>query len=204
MKNNYLVQAWLVLVLAICFGAALAGVQVGLGPRIERNKRAKTLRQIPSLIHGQGQVESVAIDGQNLQVTLVDGQTQTLAVESVNFGEQAAMKITQAGEQVGWVVRASGQGYADVIELLIGLSPDASTITGIAVLSQKETPALGDKITTADFRGQFAGTEADGSLAVTRDGGSIEPITAATISSRSVCDIVNEAVSRWQPKLKAD
>ncbi len=204
MKNNYLVQAWLVLVLAIGFGAALAGVQVGLGPRIEQNKRAKTLRQIPSLVRGDWQIESVAIDGQRLQVALAGGQTQTLVVESVNFGEKAAMKIMQADQHIGWVVRASGQGYADVIELLVGLSPDASTLTGIAVLSQKETPALGDKITTADFRSQFTGAQADGSLSVVKDGGSIESITAATISSRSVCDIVNDAVDQWQAKLKAD
>ena len=40
MEKNVLKQAWLVLVLAVCFGAALAGVHVGLSGRIEANRRA--------------------------------------------------------------------------------------------------------------------------------------------------------------------
>jgi electron transport complex protein RnfG len=40
----------------------------------------------------------------------------------------------------GWVVKTKGQGYADTIELLLGLSPDLRTITGLFILDQKETP----------------------------------------------------------------
>ena len=46
MKNNYLVQAWLVLALAVGFGAALASVQVALQPRIDENKRNETYEYI--------------------------------------------------------------------------------------------------------------------------------------------------------------
>ena len=52
LRLTLLREAWLVLVLAAGFGAALAAVQTGLGERIEANKRAQTLGQVPSLIFG--------------------------------------------------------------------------------------------------------------------------------------------------------
>ncbi len=180
MKVQYLIDAWLVLLLAVCFGAALAGVQMALADRIAANEKNKTLSRIPQLI---------------------PGADPTKIIERTLDGETVYQVRNRAGEPVGWAVTAVGDGYADKIRLLIGLSPDASALTGIDVLSQKETPALGDNITTADFRQQFAGKPTDDPLKVDQDGGGIEALTAATISSRSVCDIVNKAVARWKPRL---
>jgi len=51
-RGNLLGQAWLVLCLSLAFGAALAGVEIGLGPTITENKRNETFGQIPSLVPG--------------------------------------------------------------------------------------------------------------------------------------------------------
>ena len=52
LKQNPIVQAWLVLLLAVCFGASLAGVHLKLAPVIETNKRNETLQQVPQLVLG--------------------------------------------------------------------------------------------------------------------------------------------------------
>jgi hypothetical protein len=52
-RSSNLVQAWLVLVLAVGFGVSLAGVQLALGPVIESNKTNETLEKVPELVLGK-------------------------------------------------------------------------------------------------------------------------------------------------------
>ena len=52
MKLTYIKSGWLVLVLALLFGAILAGVQISLNPRIAANQRNETYSRIPQLISG--------------------------------------------------------------------------------------------------------------------------------------------------------
>jgi electron transport complex protein RnfG len=77
--------------------------------------------------------------------------------------------------------------------MLVGINSDY-TIKDVAILSQTETPGLGSKITEKEFTGQFIGlSSAD--LALSRDGGSIDAITGATISSRAVTDTIREKMA---------
>jgi len=182
-KKGYLTQAWLVLLLATGFGAALAGVHLTLKDEIAENKRRDTLGRIPTLVPGAEKGEVARLAG-----TLVYGA------------------VDADGRQVGWVVPASGQGYNDRIELLIGLDPEALTLTGLYVLDQKETPGLGNKITSRKvFLDQFAGLMLDKALKVDKDdpAGTINAISGATISSRAVCDIVNGVVERLGEALRS-
>ena len=90
-------------------------------------------------------------------------------------------------------------GFTGKIELMVGLLKDG-TINNTAVLSHKETPGLGDKMDVAksDFPLQFMGKNANNySLAVTKDGGDVDAITAATISSRAFCDAVQRATDSY-------
>lgn len=205
LRESFLGQAWLVLVLALVFGGTLAGVQVGLQDRIEANLRAETLGRIPSLVLGS-EVDidaEVGIEEDRLEVPLIDGSiTQLQIAESEIAGHQVFEVFdSDSQDRLGWVARGAGQGYADQIEILVGLRPDGSEITGLYVLSQKETPALGDGITKAPFRSRFEGVPTDRPLEVAReervadgDASKILALTAATISSQSVCDIVNRTV----------
>ena len=86
---------------------------------------------------------------------------------------------------------------ADKIELLVGFDPGMDTITGLFVLDQKETPGLGNKIITPKWRGQFIGRQLATPLAAVKGGAQkaheIDAITGATISSKSVVNIINTA-----------
>jgi electron transport complex protein RnfG len=105
-------------------------------------------------------------------------------------------------------VPASGQGFADRIELLVGLNTDLSTITGLYVLNQKETPGLGNLITSDElFLNQFAGKSTEEPLvAVKTDpvagSNQIRALTGATISSESVADIVNDAMDNLKGPIR--
>ena len=83
-------------------------------------------------------------------------------------------------------------GFSGEIKVMVGLLPDG-TINDVAVLEHSETPGLGDKMDKkkSDWSLQFQGKNpADFKIAVTKDGGEIDAITASTISSRAFCDAV--------------
>lgn len=173
------------------FGAALATMQVNLSGIIAANKLNETLQKIPELIQDQATPgDPKDIESKPGTVTVEkDGKSKTYAVY------QAIHK----GQQAGWVIKTGGQGYADKIELLLGVGPGGEEITGLFVLEQKETPGLGNKITFADWRGQFIGKKTNLPLKVVKSksdsGNTIDAITGATISSVAVTNIINRTVA---------
>jgi len=184
-KGHPLADAWLVLVLSVVFGATLALVEVVLGGG-DRDLEL-TLDQVP---------------------TLVPGATTGEPDESLVPGRRVFRALDDSGKLVGWVVQGQGQGYADKIDLLVGLDPKATTLTGLYVLRHKETPGLGDGITSPEFLGQFSGVSTSLTLLARqapadKTTGVIKALTGATISSGSVCNIVNETVAAVKEPLAA-
>ncbi len=90
------------------------------------------------------------------------------------------------------------KGFSGEIWLMVGLKADGS-INKISVIDQKETPGLGTKIMADKFKSQFENKFPNKSkLMVTKDGGEIDAITAATISSRAFCDAVDRAYKTYR------
>ena len=75
---------------------------------------------------------------------------------------------------------------------MVGVGTDG-TVTGVEVVKTAETSGLGANASTPAFRDQFVGQS--GVLAVSKDGGSIDALTGATITSRSVTNGVNSALA---------
>ena len=189
-QHGYLRQAWLVIVLAFVYGGALAGVHTALAPRIEENKRQETYDVIPDLVPGAAKE-----------------QTVELTVQATDGKDQRVYKTHDSdGNHNGWVLSAVGTGFADRIEVLIGLDAELSTLTGLYVLDQKETPGLGDYITQPEFRERFRGKRTSPPMeAVQSDPQAPQEILAisgATISSWAVCTIVNKAIDQLQDPIK--
>lgn len=203
LKNSNLAQAWLVLLLATLFGTALAGIQAKLGPVIEANKVKETMVKIPVLVLGEDLAAELAADNQTLTI-------KSRVVEIKKNGTTKYYTVYDAwlpeGKMVGHVVKAAGQGYADKIELLVGVDAQGKRITGLFVLEQKETPGLGAKILEDAWRGQFKEKSTEKTLSVVKGGevkdDEIDAISGATISSKSVTGIVNTTVADVASKLQ--
>jgi electron transport complex protein RnfG len=107
--------------------------------------------------------------------------------------------LDSSGKLMGIVFRVFPQGYAGAIPIMVGLDLD-QTVTGIRIASaaegMNETPGLGAKILEDDFKGQFIGKSGDRVL-LTKDGGEIDAITAATISSRAVCNGIKKGIELY-------
>ena len=98
--------------------------------------------------------------------------------------------IYSDGDKLGYAFLAVGKGYGGDINILVGLT-DETTVKGIEIVSQEETPGLGTRITEPFFTDQFAGIGIS-DVALSRDGGQIDAITSSTISSSAVVDAVRD------------
>lgn len=91
------------------------------------------------------------------------------------------------------------EGYGGRINVLMSITPDCKFIS-YKVLSHAETPGLGDKITTQDFKKQFKDKGLTDDWRVTSDGGFVDAITAATISSRAITDALKKGLDEISEK----
>ena len=197
-KNSNLGQAWLVLLLSIVFSVSLAAVHLNLSPVIEENKTKETMEKIPVLVTGKDSKENADSMDISSRIVNVDknGITKSYTVYDAR---------DKAGGTIGHVVKAKGQGYADKIELLLGLDSAGRTITGLFILDQKETPGLGNRIVDDAWRNQYIGKSSDSALVVIKgksaNKNEIDAVSGATISSRAVTDIVNSTLADLKTKI---
>jgi electron transport complex protein RnfG len=94
----------------------------------------------------------------------------------------------------------TNKGFSGEFKLMVGFKPDG-TIIDIAVIKHAETPGLGEKMVKgkSDFSVQFMGKNpAQFKLAVKKDRGDVDAITASTITSRAYCDAVQRAYDGFE------
>ena len=93
---------------------------------------------------------------------------------------------------------ASYNGYSGKIEVMVGIDT-AGIIRNIEVLEHRETPGLGSKIRDKAFIGQFLGKSPDlFNMKVKKDGGEVDAISGATISSRAFAEAVQSAYEAYK------
>lgn len=184
MQSNLKNMVVVLLIITLVAAAAVGGVYILTKEPIATAKVAKTNAAIAAVIPA------------------FDNDPAAEATEVTSDGEK--LKIYPAvkdGEPVGYAVETfSNNGFGGKISLLVGFSVDGK-IVKIAVLEQKETPGLGDKIDPAksDFSVQFQGMDpATAKLEVRKDGGDVDAITASTISSRAYIDAVERAYNLFK------
>ena len=125
----------------------------------------------------------------------VDKITRDPIAATAAKAKEAAKVAVLCGEDGFTAEGRSGAGYGGDIVLMVGFKTDKKTVISYKVLEASETPGLGMKLKTPEFAGQFKGR--DGSaLKVKKDGGDIEAITSATITSRAVCEAIADARSK--------
>lgn len=133
-----------------------------------------------------------------------DAIKDTLVIPVQEGDSLTCYSTVKGGEIVGYAVKANTKkGFSGEFKIMVGFTPDGK-IYSTAVLEHKETPGLGDKMqkNKSDWSTQFSDldvlniidSDKDGIIIeVKKDQGTIDAITAATISSRGFCDACERA-----------
>ena len=174
-KENIVVYvlrlALTLLAITAVVAAALAGVNSVTAPIIAQLKAEKTQQAISAVLPGGGQ-------------PVTDYTDNTGLVAAVYKGDN------------GYAFQVTPGGFDNTITMMVGVDK-AGTVLGISIIKHTETAGLGAVAAAGtpageSFRGQFVG--ASDSVAVTKDGGDMDAITGATITSRAICAGVNAAL----------
>ena len=160
------------LVITAVVAAALAGVNAITAPIIAQIQAEKTQAAIEAVLPGGGEV--------------LDQFTDSTGLVEVVYASDA-----------GYAVQVAPAGFDGQISMMVGVDKDGKVLA-ISIISHTETAGLGAVAAATNsageaFRGQYTG--ASGMLAVTKDGGTIDAITGATITSRAVTEGVNAALA---------
>ena len=160
------------LLITAVVAAALAGVNAVTAPIIDELNAAATQEAISAVLPG----------GFDSEIT--------------DYADASGIvsKVYQGAN--GYAVEVGPGGFDNTITMMVGIDNEGKVL-GISVVSHTETAGLG-AVADADtpkgiaFREQFVG--ASGAVSVTKDGGTMDAITGATITSRAICVGVNAAL----------
>jgi len=162
--------------------AILAFVNKQTSPLIATSKKEKLENAIKEVVPG---FDNSPLD-EAFKIPLAEGDS--LLVYPARKGT----------ELIGVAVESNTmKGFSGEIKIIVGLTP-AGEVIDYAVLQHAETPGLGDKMdpwfkTDKNNQNIIGRNLSDGALNVSKDGGDVDAITAATISSRAFLDAVNRA-----------
>ena len=134
---------------------------------------------------------------------LVIAAVITILLFLTNNTTEAKIAQNQADANVASRKEGSNKGYGGAVVSMVGISSDGKVVGVKVTEASDETPGLGAKWIAADASGnerraQFVGDIPEsGSFAVVKDGGTIEAVAGATITSRAVTHDVNDAIAQY-------
>lgn len=183
LESNFTNMVVVLFAVTLIASAAVGYVYTLTAGPIEAAKQAKQVSAIRQVIPGK-------FDN--------DPSADVWKMETPDGGELEFYPAKKNGEPVGTAVKTyTNNGFGGKVWLMVGFNPDG-TISNYSVLEHKETPGLGSKMDlwfTKNGKGNIIGKNPGNGLKVIKDGGDVDAITAATISSRAFLDAVNRAAA---------
>lgn len=184
LESNFINMVVVLFAVTLIASTAVGYVYTLTAGPIEAAKQAKQTNAIRQVIPGE-------FDN--------DPSADMWKMETPDGGVLEFYPAKKNGEPVGTAVKTyTNNGFGGQVWLMVGFNPDG-TIANYSVLEHKETPGLGSKMDqwfTKEGKGSIVGKNpGTAGLKVSKDGGEIDAITAATISSRAFLDAVNRAAN---------
>jgi electron transport complex protein RnfG len=178
-----------VLVFSCLSGGVLAAIQNATKDRIEYQQlkfvKGPTIKQIMEGCSNDPLIDrlKIADEGKerNFFVGKFDGKPDTVAFETF------------------------GKGFGGIMGVIVGVNLEDDKIIGVGVTTHSETPGVGSRAKTdPEFAGQFKGASILDPFKVKADGGRIDALTGATMSSRGVCGALvsaGEVYKKFKPEI---
>ena len=178
-------------------GIAIIGIYESTLPTITANKARELREAVFKVLPGVSQMQ--ALVSRNGQLVVVAAPDKDEPVIYGGYDEAQAF--------IGYAIPAAGPGFQDTIAILYGYKPREKLVVGMEVLESRETPGLGDKIyKDLEFVAEFSALSVEPEIVSVKKGtgsnpNEVDSITGATISSKAIVRIINEAHTAWATKL---
>lgn len=177
-KNEFVQLGGILCAITLVVALALGAVNAVTADKIAEINQQKILDSLELVMPG----------AEAEQIDVAEGTTVTTETKNATSIEiLSAYKMTKDGADAGYCVEVGPTGFGGVVDTMVGIDAEGN-ITGVSVISAaSETPGLGARATEEEFQAQYAG-QVGTDVAVTKDGGTIEALTGATITSRCVSE----------------
>lgn len=178
-------------------GLAIISVFEATLPTITENKARELRAAVFKVLPGVQRMETLQFADGKLSVRIAEGADD----DTVYAGYDSQDVL------VGYAIAGEGPGFQDTIKVLYGYMPEQRKVVGMEILDSRETPGLGDKIfKDLEFVANFDDLSVDPEIKAVKKGSKsaaneVDSITGATISSKAVVRIINEARDRWDGRL---
>lgn len=184
LESNFMNMVVVLFTVTLIASAAVGYVYTLTAGPIELAKQAKQTNAIRQVIPGE-------FDN--------DPSADAWKMKTPDGGELEFYPAKKNGQAVGTAVKTyTNKGFGGTVWLMVGFYPDG-TISNYSVLEHKETPGLGSKMDfwfSQNGKGNIIGKNPGiNGLKVKKEGGDVDAITAATISSKAFLDAVNRAAA---------
>ena len=119
-------------------------------------------------------------------------------IESEEIDDEIIYTFKEDGKVKGYAFPATGPGLWGTINAYVGITSDYSELLGLEFITQDETPGLGGRITEDWYKEQFRGInltdKTDDNYVIYKpaSGGNVDAIAGATLTSKSVSNLVNK------------
>ncbi len=186
--SNFRAMVGTLLVITIISGALLGAIN---DLTIEPNAQAKIAQKIRALKLVLPEFDNNPVD-----------EVKMMSLLGIADSTEIFPALKNGAPVGAAVVGSSEKGFSGTIKIMVGFNADG-TIKKIAVLEQKETPGLGTKMKDEKFLQQFRNQNpSEFKLKVAKDGGEVDALTGATITTRAFCEATQRAWEAFENNRK--
>ena len=175
------------MILMVVVLTALSSVSGGLLASIKNNTEERIAYQQLKFVKGpaiRAILEGSSNDPITDRFTIKDGDVERSFFVGVFDGQPQTVAF-----------ETSGKGYGGDVGLMVGVNVVDNSLIGVGVTTHAETPGVGARAKTDPaFAAQFEGMPFEGEFKVKTDGGQVDALSGATITSRAVTNAVTDAV----------
>lgn len=176
--------------ISVVSGMLLGGLNNLTKETIENNvlkfKKIPAVADIYQLVNGKSSVE----ERQTLEETLL---TEKRFVDLSDGSKLLFFVVRKDNQPYAVTLENSGKGFGGDLGVMTGFNLQTGALVGIGITTLSETPGLGSRVKEDAFRRQFATLGPNPTMKVKKDGGDVDALTGATVSSRAVCQAIENA-----------
>jgi electron transport complex protein RnfG len=179
--------------ISLISGLALGGLNSLTAERAKNNVlKYKKIPAVADISEGlSGGLDKAARE--QLEAELLAEKKTLMITEEGEEKEVVFFVVNRDGEPFGVAIEDFGKGFGGDLGVMVGFNLDTGDLAGIGITSHTETPGVGNRVEEESFLLQFRGMGGGAVFKVKKDGGEIDAVTGATISSRAVAAAIENA-----------